>query len=181
MISGEDEKGDSRCRGEAGVTGHSPTAQRCPLALNKRWEPVGSCFCQSSSLQPQPWPSTSSQAPGRVMESSALVLNRGLDAQKASAATCLGRGCQEESSDGTTSQHLPQHSRHTAWRQLLSAQGGQHGAGNAWSEGPGARGSITPWPTTFFLCLAIFKAEVLLAKSFRGGGERVGSQREPSC
>lgn len=101
------------------------------------------------------------------MESSTTVLNGGLDANKASAAPCLGQGCQEAA---------------PAWRQLPSAQWGQHGTGGAWSEGlvPGAASSHGP-KLSLFLCLALFKAEVLLAKSFGGGGERVESQREPSC
>lgn len=39
--------------------GHSLTAQRCPLALHKRWGWWAAArpgFCQSPSLRPQPWP-----------------------------------------------------------------------------------------------------------------------------
>lgn len=49
------------------------------------------------------------------------MLNRGPDAKKASAVPCPGWGCQEESSDGTTSQHSSRHSRHMARRGLPSA------------------------------------------------------------
>lgn len=52
------------------------------------------------------------------------MLNGGPDAKEASAVPCPGRGCQEEGSDGTTSQHSSRHSRHMARRGLPSAAAG---------------------------------------------------------
>ena len=88
-----------------------------------------------------------------------MALNGGLDAKKASAAPCPGRGCQEESSDGTTSQRSSRHSRHMARRGLPSAVAGTATVsavlGLKAPGSPGCQGQHHPTAQNFPLFLSL--------------------------
>lgn len=96
-----------------------------------------------------------------------MVLNRGPDAKRASAALCLGRGCQEEeSSDCTMSQSSSRHSGRTATEGApLCRSGDGHGARPEvprHSKVPVAASPPSPKLSSLsFFASLFFKAEVL--------------------
>lgn len=101
-----------------------------------------------------------------------MMPNGAPHAKKASAAPCLGQGCQEEeSSDGTTSQHSSWHGGSFPLAQRGRSRCRWCSAGG--SRAPrGARGSITPRPKTFFSFLSLLgrflKQKFSLSEVFRG-------------
>lgn len=89
-----------------GSYGSEPLSAEVPLSSEHEVE-AGGRLPDPASVRALPRSLSSSWAPGRVKESSTMMLNGALDAKRAPVTLCPGQGCQEEG--GTTLQGRPWH------------------------------------------------------------------------